>query len=697
MKKSYLTLLITLIALGACTSTRWVSPPQEGYVKEISIHNKEQVERNDLTESEKLASSFIKANLFSQEGNKYHSCTRYKYLSNYDNFPLKDLARVRALRDCAHSNLFIKTEIKNLLETSPKWLNEELAHTVLDTALKYKLSEETAIAARMLSSIKKTKNDKEHYIDIAQTYAKASKNQTLFQEITQEKEKLAPRMKSKVTKEDWFEVAKDFEKIRQFDSARSYYWKIIHDNSFTPEQRFQSFEKWKLTYKLSRDHVEFIKKSTYMLSTLNKWRKKNPNEWTGYFFDTAIAHARAIWTRNNRSEGEKVLKNILKENGLSPDQKAMAYFVLGSMELEKNRLNLALEHFSEVADLEIKDKDVKNNILWNVGWTLYQLKNYKMAAEKFALYNKTNEDYFFKLKSLFWWAKSVQRQGDLKNAERLFEDVIEQDPFGYYGLISHVESKNALSPLKDNGDEGTADETLEWLITVGERELARSYLDELFSKTNDYSQVKELLPLYRRARHYDGGMTQFFKVPPEKRNSYLEDHIATAYPVAYTSEIGVHCKERFGLDPALVKAIIRQESAFNTYIRSWADAFGLMQLIPEKAKVLAKKLKVPYRNFQDLYDPNINLPLGCALLKEHLSDYDNNIIITAASYNAGENVVKNWLKTRFDGDYVEFIESIPYEETRNYVKLILRNIMVYKRISIEKPFTLNFNDLFHSN
>lgn len=689
--------LVIATLFVSCRSSHWINPPSEDFVRQIAIHDKDKVERNDLTESEKLAGSFLKSKLFSQEGNKFHACTRLKYLASYDNFPLKKLAEIRQLKECSLTKSQYQEKINELFATTPPWLNEEMANTVLEVALAKKLSQETAKAAQLISKLKKTKGEKEHYIKMAESHAKISGNSDLINQIVSEKEQIAPRLKTKIAREDYLNVAKDFEKVRQFDNSRKYYQKVFNDSGFSPEDRFNAFDRWKLTYKLDRDLTGFLGQSKFMSKTLNAWRKKNPKDWHSYYVDSEIALARALWTRHQRAEGEKALKNLLKEKELSNDQMGLINYVLGSMELEKNSNQKALGFFKDVLDLEIKDKNLKNNILWSYAWTHYQLKSYKTSSEKFALYNETNDDYFFKLKSLFWWAKSVQKQGLKSEANKLFNEVIEQDPFGYYGLISYVEIGRKLPPLKDNQELGESDIVLEWLLVTGERELARSYLDDLFNDVKDYSKLKDLLPLYRRAHHYDGGMTQFFKVPPEKRNDYLESHIATAYPVAYTSEIGKHCYERFGLDPSLVKAIIRQESAFNTYIRSHADAFGLMQLIPEKAKVISKKIKVPYSSYQDLYEPSVNLPLGCYLLKEHLADYDNNIVITAASYNAGENVVKNWLKTRFDGDYVEFIESIPYEETKGYVKLILRNMMVYKRINAEEPIQISLNSLIQSN
>lgn len=684
-----------LIAVVACQSSSLVRPPNRDFISEVSIHNKDQVERQDLSEGERLAASYTKAKLFAQEKNNFHACARFKYLSSYNNFPLKELAAAQSLNVCAYTKEELKVKMNTLFESSPPWLAEELSEIVLPLAQKNKLYEEVTKAALVLSQKKKIKFDQERFMAIAVENAQRSKNQDLIENIKQLNLTLSPRFKTVSQADEWMFIGRDFEKMRDFTNARKYYWKVIYQSSLTPAVRYEAFDRWKNTYKLDRDSANYLKKSWSMYSILKKWAKKDKATWNSYKIDAAIAHARAIWTKNQRNEGEKLLLQLIKENGFNSDQKAITYFVLGSMELEKKQPAKAMSYFTQVEDLIIKDDDLKNNILWNIAWIAYTSKDYKRATEKFSLYANTTKDYYFKIKTLFWWAKSLGKQKLQSDALQIYEKLQETDPYGFYGLIGAIESGFYLEPIKDNKDDGLEDTTLDWLIVIGERDLARNYLDQLFQSVSDYSKIKELLPLYRRAQHYDGGMSQFFKIPSEKRNDFLEDHIETVFPIAFQSEIATHCGERFGVEPALVKAIIRQESAFNTYIRSSADAFGLMQMIPEKASQLARRLKVPYKQFQDLYDPSINLPLGCALLKEHLSDYDNNIIITAASYNAGENVVKNWLKSRFGGDYLEFVESIPYEETKTYVKLILRNLMVYKRIEAQEKFKISLNQLIH--
>ena len=126
---------------------------------------------------------------------------------------------------------------------------------------------------------------------------------------------------------------------------------------------------------------------------------------------------------------------------------------------------------------------------------------------------------------------------------------------------------------------------------------------------------------------------------------------------------------------------MRQESAFNPKARSFADAFGLLQLIPEVAQRANKKIEGTYKNADDLFNPQLNIKLGSYYLKQQWELYNNRFILASASYNATDRAIKSWIKTRYDGDTLQFIEDIPYEETRNYVKLVMRNYIFYKLIN----------------
>jgi soluble lytic murein transglycosylase len=134
------------------------------------------------------------------------------------------------------------------------------------------------------------------------------------------------------------------------------------------------------------------------------------------------------------------------------------------------------------------------------------------------------------------------------------------------------------------------------------------------------------------------------------------------------------------LDPYLVASLIRQESEFNPGAISPANAYGLMQLLPSVGKSLAKKHGIKRFSTNQLLDPSINLELGTIYLKQAIDRYGGQVEYALAAYNAGDTPVRQWLASNDYKDVPEFVESIPYSETREYVQAILRNRELYRAL-----------------
>ena len=135
--------------------------------------------------------------------------------------------------------------------------------------------------------------------------------------------------------------------------------------------------------------------------------------------------------------------------------------------------------------------------------------------------------------------------------------------------------------------------------------------------------------------------------------------------------------------PALVLAVIRQESAFDGRVISRAGARGLMQLMPATAHLVAKKISLPYRRARLIEDTAYNMRLGRAYLGQLLEDFEGSTALALAAYNAGPHRVKRWIKAfgdprRPEVDTVDWIERIPFSETRNYVQRVLEGQVVYR-------------------
>ena len=192
----------------------------------------------------------------------------------------------------------------------------------------------------------------------------------------------------------------------------------------------------------------------------------------------------------------------------------------------------------------------------------------------------------------------------------------------------------------------------------------------------------ETARLYQDSGRYDRaievmkrGVPNYFAVDvPELPRAYWE----ALFPKAYWGDL-----KRFSaqneLDPYLVASLIRQESEFNPNAISHANAVGLMQLLPGTGKKVAKDVKLHHFNASQLYTPAVNLQLGTRYFKTMVDKFGS-FEYALAAYNAGSDRVEDWLSQGKYRDPQEFVESIPFTETREYVQAILRNANVYKQL-----------------
>ncbi|MBI3210513.1 MAG: transglycosylase SLT domain-containing protein [Candidatus Solibacter usitatus] len=157
-----------------------------------------------------------------------------------------------------------------------------------------------------------------------------------------------------------------------------------------------------------------------------------------------------------------------------------------------------------------------------------------------------------------------------------------------------------------------------------------------------------------------------------------------AFPMPYREAVERNSRLK-SLDPYLVAGLIRQESAFNPNAISVAKAYGLTQVLPTTGRALSRQIGI--RNFAPkmLFEPEINLKLGTLFLTQLLQSWSGKMEEVLASYNAGPSRVKKWITWGTFREPAEFIETIPFAETRDYVQIVLRNADVYRRLYASRP------------
>ncbi|MBC7537213.1 MAG: lytic transglycosylase domain-containing protein, partial [Bacteriovorax sp.] len=524
-------------------------------------------------------------------------------------------------------------------------------------------------------------------IEIAEKLKDAEKSKIYLDRLKE----ISPRYNTEINEQNIYAIAKDFEASRKFDTARTLYKQII-DGEYSIEDKVKAYNAYRTSYKISRDLKTFLLKTYEMEKFLKGEMGKNPDDkkLTEFWVDSKIALTKAVWTDQKNKEARKILNELIASKLGSVNQQAYSQLIYGSLQQESKENTEALNSFENAGTFKVTDAALGENIQWAIVWNNYLLKRDKKVVSFADLFVKKSSNQNFIAKLNYWKAKALQRLDKTLEANETFAIVNAADPFGYYGIISTIDLNIPLTPIPPTviNTDLTGFQILDWLIAMEEKIFSQKYMKEIDSQFKTPAERERAMSLYSQTQWYQGGMRQIYNFRMSSRNAMTEKYINVVFPTPYLASIE-KLGSQYNVPKELVFGITRQESAFVPSERSWADAFGLMQLIPEKAMELSKKFDIPYRDHNDLYNPDTNLELGTALLKDLRAKFNTKFVQTVASYNASENVIMVWEKERFNGNYIEFIEMIPYEETRNYIKLVFRNYMTYKRITGKEEFMID--------
>ncbi len=560
------------------------------------------------------------------------------------------------------------------------YLQKRFFTSALQRAKKERFQNLQARALMGLANFKKSYEEKALFLKRASELAGAD-NQ-LQKELKERIFKHSPRLNQNpdLGPESWFPIARDFERVRNFKKSRLYYSKIIKKESISYEIKKKSYYRLALTYKLERNRTKYAKAISQMTSWLESLllkEGKGPNGqiYIKDFFKYQTLLARAYWTLQKSRKSMSLLKKLSAQ---APKGNILAniLWLKGSIFLEWKKYDQAIIKFQK-AFIQADRDDLFQKISWSLSWTFFTKKEYKRAIHYFEKSLEQIKDKNDQLKLRYWLAKSYLKIKDKMKSQEIFNKLSSDSPYSYYGILSKKELNQKILPPLIQPLEKYKDLKLQWLIALEEYELAKDYLKSVIPQ-KDHSTLLLYLPYFIELKDYANGMMAYFSIPSEKRFELKDKYHQLIYPTPFLNEIQMASK-KYSLSKSFIYSIMRQESAFDPQARSWADAFGLLQLLPERAKQLSLKSNFKFKHYTDLFDPEINIKLGSQLLKDLQQEKKNKFVIYVSSYNAGERAVSRWVKSRFKGDYLEFIENIPYNETKKYVKLVLRNYINYRR------------------
>lgn len=633
-----------------------------------------------------------------QKHDKNKSCEYFKVLSTEKEFPLSDLAYLKTIDTCDGKSITSDRLFAMKKDKDKAWLMPEIQRLQYDYAKAQNMYPQNAEAAISLSKDSLIRPEKITYTEEALKWAKEHNDNDRIKQYEQRIQKLSPSRGKAKKKSDPFDLAYDYRRDRKFAEAIKIYKQIARKSSSSIYEKLKAWSGVATSHKLMRDKENYIKALYSHASVADRYYRKNKKSATAakLHHNSQVQLARALWTEGQVSKARKILVLLAKWlKGKYPTDQVN--WLIARMAEEKSDFEKAIYYAKESMDeSRSEDSTYYEKSAWIYAWNLKKINQPMKAAESFKeLYQKTDNEYDA-AKYKFWYAHSLAEAEQEVDAYQVYKELADEDPLGYYGLLSYRQRGEKLPDLLHTQEIFANDQALdlkrdllsqiEWLIALDENKLAQDYLKSLKIQPKSDEQRQNLYNLYGKAGYYAGIFRDLASLEPERKRALVEKNPEYLFPRPYLAKVN-EISQKYGVEASLVYSIIRQESSFIPHARSFADAFGLMQLIPKQAKRLAKIHDVDYEEAEDLYKPVTNLSLGIPFLRELWDRKQGQFIMTVASYNASERAVLGWINTRYKGDPITFIEDIPYSETKAYIKLVLRNFIWYKRLAAKSKET----------
>src|SRR4029077_4329916 len=313
------------------------------------------------------------------------------------------------------------------------------------------------------------------------------------------------------------------------------------------------------------------------------------------------------------------------------------------------------------------------------GWiALRFLRDPSSALEHFGHIDEDSSDPIVRSRAAYWRGRAAEAAGEFKEMRAQYEPAARY-PTAYYGQLARArlgleEIASNRSPPEPGPIAHVLERAADILYAVGERDLAVSFMNDVAEESSDVAAITALGQLTER--YNDARAMLLIGKVALARGFAMEQY---AFP-----DIGLPPYSAIGpqLDRCVVYSIARTESAFDQRDMSPAKAVGLMQVTPEAGRDNAKRFGVSYDWNRLVSDPVYNTQMGAAEVAALLKEYRGSYIMTFAGYNAGRGGVEQWVAQHGDPrdpkvDAVDWVERIPFAETRNYVQRVMESLQVY--------------------
>jgi soluble lytic murein transglycosylase len=378
----------------------------------------------------------------------------------------------------------------------------------------------------------------------------------------------------------------------------------------------------------------------------------------------------------------------------SPRWAALAHWYAGVLLDGEGETDRAREQFIAVSQ-QSADLSLVPQAFWRLAWSSYRAGNFGEAETWLARLEAAAGDSATRAQARYWSARAAERAGTLDVAQARYAALVKDFPFTYYGWRAGghapaaqgepaplVLGARALSDaaverpriLLDAGLDGAASEEVSRLLHRGSADGQRLSLTDRVELADLFSRAGD--PHLGQSLVVDGFGDALAKAPPPNE----EEPWRLAWPLAFRESVERAAAGKGPQLQSLVYAIMREESGYLPSAISPVGARGLLQLMPSTGAHLAHTAGIEEFSAQDLFTPETNLRLGAVYLDDLVRRFGGRLSAAIASYNAGPEAVSKWLADRGDLADDEWVEEISFEQTRGYVKRVLRSLHVYRAL-----------------
>lgn len=415
------------------------------------------------------------------------------------------------------------------------------------------------------------------------------------------------------------------------------------------------------------------------------FRQKRYKEAAGAFLKAGDLYngARSLYRAGDFGAFMKTVEELVTMEDKRAGPLLIAY---ASKKRREGKTEEALEIYNDVA---VKYPSLAEDILWGIAWTHYRKGDHRKALDALTELNKKYPDPRY----LYWSRRCMghdmslhgtpDEQQGLKGSKRDFYSLLasmrDAENLNSRSVTQATWGKPGRFPGLSGDPPSDILPAIERFAILREVEMKDDAAAEILRIANKASRPDVLVYLSRALQElgeYKRSIGLLSRLPEEKGIPDVSDIL---YPLAYWQTVG-EVSAQYGLNPFILLSVIREESRFDPNARSIAGALGLMQIMPQTALALDRHLKLDIGDVSEIYNIRVNVSIGAYYLNSLLKEFVS-LPVALAAYNAGHDRVREWIR---EGRYVspdEFIEDIPYEETRNYVKRVLHTYFTYLNLT----------------